>query len=386
VQRALRDHSGTLWFVTSSGISRLIPASETTLPAPTIWITSVQIMGAHHRVSEMGESDIQKVRLGADRNLIEIEYTGLDFRVGSTLRYKYKLDNVDPSWSIPTTQRAIHFARLAPGDYNFAVQAITSDGATSVRPATVGFTVIAPIWRQSWFLALTGLAASFLLAAAYRYRVGRLLELERVRTRIASDLHDDIGSNLSQVAILAELVRRGMSGQDAKALEQLDQIAATSRETVESIGDIVWSIHPDHDHVADLGARMRHFATSVFTARDIKFDFHAPGRDLKLEPQARSQVFMIFKEAVHNIARHARCSYVDIRLVIYDGELIVTVSDNGIGIRPTPHAGNGLANMRRRAELLRGTLVIASNAACGVKVTLKVPIANSNRAGWRRWL
>jgi signal transduction histidine kinase len=127
----------------------------------------------------------------------------------------------------------------------------------------------------------------------------------------------------------------------------------------------------------------------MFTARDIKFEFHAPAPAgaLKLDTDARRQVFLIFKEAVNNIVRHANCSRVDIGLATGQGRLILTVSDNGKGIEPAgARVGHGLSNMRRRAEAVGGTLAVSSNGPAGVELTLAVPLERSGRPPWRGFL
>ena len=142
------------------------------------------------------------------------------------------------------------------------------------------------------------------------HRVRRLLELERVRTRIATDLHDDIGSSLSQIAILSEVVRQRVGGREESVREPLSQITGASSELMDTMSDIVWAIDPRKDHLSDLTQRMRRFSSDVFTARQIAFEFHAPdaARDIELGADVRRQVFLIFKESVNNIVRHSNCT------------------------------------------------------------------------------
>src|SRR5205823_12522505 len=137
---------------------------------------------------------------------------------------------------------------------------LAADGTASAAPAVLAFTIRPPVWRRAWFLSL---AATLMIVSGYslyRYRVARLIELERVRTRIAGDLHDDIGSGLSQVAILSEVVRQ-QSHDDPATSEPLARIASTSRELVDSMSDIVWAIDPRRDTPGDLAHRMRRFAS-----------------------------------------------------------------------------------------------------------------------------
>src|SRR5204863_8452447 len=204
----------------------------------------------------------------------------------------------------------------------------------------------------------------------------RLIELERVRTRIASDLHDDIGSGLTRIAILSEVARHQVSV-DAPVGQPLAAIAGASRDLVDSMSDIVWAINPNKDHLRDLIQRMRRFASDLFTARQIEFSFQEPGEEqaLKIGADLRRQVFLIFKEAVNNIARHSSCTEAQIEIQIEHRWLTMKVSDNGPGFDPAEISeGQGLASMRERAKSLGGELQIISHQGEGTLVLLKVPL------------
>ena len=210
----------------------------------------------------------------------------------------------------------------------------------------------------------------------YRYRVAQLVAIERVRTRIATDLHDDIGASLSQIAIQSELAL-GEADVSPGAANALDRIATTSRELVESMGDIVWAINPDRDRVGDLLQRMRYFASDTLTGKNIEFSFRGPetGRDLALTTEVRREVLLIFKEAVNNIARHARCCHADIDVRVERGGLVVQVADDGQGLSVAIVRGNGhgLASMESRARRLNARLDIETRAGGGTRLVLHVP-------------
>jgi signal transduction histidine kinase len=226
---------------------------------------------------------------------------------------------------------------------------------------------------------LIGLVAYFL----YRYRVARLIELERVRTRIATDLHDDIGSSLSQVSVLSEVVRRRV-GSEPSVSEPLSMIADLSRDLVDSMNDIVWAINPRRDHLSDLTHRIRRFASDVFTARDIEFNFSAPEaqHDIRLGADMRREVFLIFKESVNNMVRHSGCTEANIEFLIESGWLELKIRDNGKGFEPDREGdGNGLVSMRQRTARIGGTLDISSNHGKGTVVRLRAPLG---RRAWRK--
>src|SRR5262249_21383145 len=203
-----------------------------------------------------------------------------------------------------------------PGSYRFVVEAIGSNGIASSQPAAFRFEIAPPYWRRWWFVLLSVAIATSIVYAAHRYQLERALELERVRTRIATDLHDDIGSSLSQIALLSEVARRRVNGGGATVSEPLERIAEVSRGLVDSITEIVWAIHPHRDKSSDLIQRMRRFAADVFTGSNIEYrvETSGTGKDIRLGADARRHIYLLFKEAINNIVRHSGCVHASIRL------------------------------------------------------------------------
>jgi two-component sensor histidine kinase len=371
-----RDRQGGLWFGSMQGLSRLIPEREKPAAPPPVVITGLQTRGISLPWAEFGQQTVSALVLPPNQNHLRIDFVGLGFAPGERLRYQYRLEGLERDWSPPAEQRIVNYASLRPGSYAFQVRALNTEGTASAKPASVSFTVLAPWWLTWWFLSPAGIALSLLIYGLYRYRLGQLLALERIRTRIATDLHDDIGSSLSQVAILSEVVRRRIGQSDPEINGRLSRIANISRELVDSMGDIVWAINPAKDNVYYLAQRMREFANDVLVARDIRFELRTAKRDheLGLGAEPRRQVFLIFKECVHNVVRHADCTQVEIDVRMEGAQLVVQVRDNGSGFDPLAAAnGHGLASMRDRARRLGGTIDVQSNH-CGTTVTLEAPL------------
>ncbi|HEY9232081.1 MAG TPA: PAS domain S-box protein, partial [Blastocatellia bacterium] len=221
-------------------------------------------------------------------------------------------------------------------------------------------------------------------AEALQYsREERLRDLERVRRRIATDLHDDIGSSLTQISILSEVAQQRIDGDDSPLSAPLAMIAGASRELVDAMSDIVWAINPQKDHLSDLTQRMRRFASDVLTARNIAFVFREPEEDddVQLGASIRREVFLIFKESVNNLVRHADCTAAEIDFQIAAQTLRLKVSDNGKGF-DTGQAGDGhgLLSMRQRAEGLGGKLDLVSRRGEGTTVMLELPLAGRAEA------
>lgn len=377
ITAAARDKSGALWFGTNQGLSRLVPEADSPSLPPPIWITGLQVAGEARSVSVLGEAALRLPDLPADGNQLQIDFVAVSFAPGETLRYQYTLTGAGDEWGTPTHQRTLQLAGLSPGSYTFAVRALNADGAVSPVPAQVVFTILAPVWRRSWFLGLCALAGATLLYSGFRFRLSRLLELERVRTRIASDLHDDIGAALSRIAVLSEVARHESGHSNPAVATRLSVIAAAAREVLDSINEIVWAINPQHDRVHGLAQRMRRFASDVLTARGMLVSFHAPGEERvqRVGADVRRHVLLIFKEAVNNIVRHSGATQATLEMRVEGNRLVLTIRDNGRGFDVGAVCdGNGLVSMRARARAMDGHVEISSGAGSGTVVTLIVAL------------
>jgi len=380
LRSAWSDSRGDLWFATNVGLSQLTPTEDRSPQPPPVLLTGMQSGAAALAVADTGQSDVRGPNIQPGQGPLRLDFVGLSFAPGETLRYQYQLAGVDPDWSAPTDQRTVLYGRLSSGTYRFRVRAINSEGMPSAQPATAVFTVLPPIWMRWWFLSSSALAFAGLIYAGHHYRVRQVVALERVRTRIATDLHDDIGSSLSQISILSELVRQRLDTTDPRVSQPLTEIAAVSSEMVAALSDIVWAINPRHDRLNELAARMRRFALDVLGARGIELEFEAdPHPDhLRTSSDFRRQVYLIFKEAVNNAARHAACTRAHIRLRIWKGRLEMQLNDNGRGFHvSSAGSGNGLANMRSRAGELDGIFILDSAPGAGTGIRLSVPLPHS---------
>jgi signal transduction histidine kinase/ligand-binding sensor domain-containing protein len=381
VGRCARDEEGNLWFSQKFTLVKLNVQTDENLAPPPIFIGDLRVNGETiKKLSELGETSIENLDFTSEQRQIQIDFFALGFSTGETLSYQYKLEGAD--WSEPNAQRTVNL-NLSPGSYGFLVRAVNAEGAASERPARVSFSIARPVWQRWWFLLLAALIVSGIVYALYSYRLKRLLELERVRTRIATDLHDDIGSSLSQIAILSEVVRQKVG--DNGANEPLNLIAETSREMVDSMSDIVWAINPQKDHLSDLIHRMRRFAGDVLDAKDVLYRFHLSenSADISLGADIRREVYLIFKECVNNLVKYSDAGEVDLSIRIENNSLVVAVRDNGKGFDAAEKTngkydgfgGNGLINMRRRAENLGGKFEIESEKGVGTSVEIRIPVA-----------
>src|SRR5207249_2064618 len=202
------DRQGAIWFGSDFGLSRHEPESNRSTPPPGPVIHSVQLAGVSALLSDDGESSVMGLQLPAGKDDIEIAFGSVDFSVSHGPRYQYRLLPVDQEWRKPTAVRSVQYARLGSGRYTFQVRGIDSAGLVSESIATVGFQIPPPLWQRWWFL-LSSAGALFTLGyLAYAYRLRHAVAVQRIRTRLATDLHDDLGSGLAEIAILAEVAKQ----------------------------------------------------------------------------------------------------------------------------------------------------------------------------------
>ncbi len=369
VEASYRDKKNNLWFATDKGLARFVPEPVRQRKPPVILITGLLVDGQPKAVSILGETSIANLELNSAQRQVSIEFLGLGATLGEKLKYEYRLGT--SSWTA-TDERTLNFANLGPGSYRFEIRAVTADRLVSTSPAVLTFRIAAPIWQRPWFIALLVLITGMAAYSLYRYRMARLLEVLKVRTRIATDLHDDIGSDLTKIALLSEVARRQFPDAAENPDNPLRSIARISREAVAKMSDIVWAINPERDSLRDLVSRMRQHAEEVFTLRGIVLSFNAPedGERLRLGVNLRRDLFLIFKEAVNNAVRHSSCESVEIDLRTEGASLFLRVSDDGVGFDTLARIeGHGLMSMRQRAAQSGGRLDVESSIGNGTTVT-----------------
>ena len=382
VEISYRDRQNNLWFGTDKGLARFVPEPPRTRQPPTILITGLRVEGEPQNISILGETSIPELNLSSEQRQISVDFLGLGASPGEKLKYEYRFGNSD--WT-QTDERTVNFANLAAGDYLMEVRAQTADRIYSRQTASVAFRIAAPIWQRWWFVAALLVLTTLLIYGFYRFRLSRLLEVANMRTRIATDLHDDIGANLTKIAILSEVAQQQL-GQKFNADGKdnlLGTVAEISRESVSSMGDIVWAINPKKDSLVDLTRRMRSFAEEILERREIDLEFNAPAADLKLDANVRRNIYLIFKESINNIVRHSNASVVKIEFTLADNELILQIGDDGDGFETArEYDGNGLSSIKKRAEDCGGRLEIDSTEGAGTKIILRLKL-KSAAWSWR---
>ena len=382
-----RGKDGRLFFGGINGFNVFFPDRvKYNTDVPPVVLTSFKVFDEPVTLPQ-SITATSSLRLPYDQNFFSVEFVALNFTAPEKNKYMYMLEGLDGNWVNAGTRRYASYTNLDPGSYVLKVKGSNNDGVWNDRGLELAIVITPPYWMTWWFRVTIAVTVIGLLFLMYRYRVNKLLEIERIRASIATDLHDDIGSTLTEIALFSDVgVRqiRSLSpgkpvteGEVDKVTSLLEEIGHTSRTLIDSMNDIVWSIDPKNDSFEYLLLRMKTHASRMMEAKGINYDIEIPAElsRLQLPLGFRRRFFLIFKEAINNIIKHAHPTKVQLTIKREKDSLIMTIIDNGIGFDPcTASEGNGLRNMQSRAVALGGNLSITSAVSGGTSITLQTTI------------
>jgi ligand-binding sensor domain-containing protein/signal transduction histidine kinase len=347
---AFKDRQGNLWFGSVNGLMRFDPAHEVEHSVPPL----IHITGVTAADREIRRP--KNLHIPSDNRNITISFVGLNYSAPRQLTYQYRLKGSGESWQ-QTSQRSIHYSALVPGRYTFQVKAKNGDAVWSKQAATFSFRVLAPFWRHWWFLLLMALLVAGAIFFIYRYyRVRRMVDIERMRVRIASDLHDDVGSSLTEIALQSDFLQTMHETSD-DLKESLQSIGAQSRKIVSNLDDIVWTIDARNDTLGDLTDRMQDYVNHTLADRRVIYHFNRLKTDREVSVSMRENLYLIFKEAVNNIARHSNADKIDIFLTSNGDSYRMEIADNGTGLTGKRKSGHGLRNMKMRGKRIDANVI-----------------------------
>jgi ligand-binding sensor domain-containing protein/signal transduction histidine kinase len=371
LRSSLRDAAGNLWFATSRGLARIVPAPDEQSAPPAVLLTGIQVADEEHPISLFGESRVAGIELSPSNRHVRIEFAAPGSASAEDVRYQFMLAGADTAWSNPRPEHTVEYRNLDAGSYRFSVRSVGAAGAAS-SAAEFDFRVLPPVWLRWWFELGVALAAAGVGWWLHRVRLAHWLAVERMRTGIATDLHDEIGAGLARIAIVSEVAR--VNRTEAAASAPLVKIATIARELLDSLNDIVWTVRSSDSSAESLVSRMREFGLDVLSERETGFVLVCDREFLsrQLDPHTRREILLIFKECIHNIAKHSGCRSARAELKAGEGSLILCVSDDGHGPR-NGVPGNGIPGMVRRAHAMGGQIEYGRGASGGFTVTLRIP-------------
>lgn len=372
------DHRSGNQLLVFAGVNNLLffhqDALKSARRTPDVTFTQFFINDTHQSIDSLRA--LPEITLQQWQNDFSIRFACLDFRNRNKYTYYYQMKGLDEKW-IRSAERNLVFKGLAPGHYILQVKAVNTEGVESANLSTLRIFVKPPFWMTGWFISSVITLVAFLAYAMHRLRIKRILAVEKIRNRVARDLHDDMGSTLSTINILSAMAKAKLNTDTRKTGEYISKIADNAQRMMEAMDDIVWAIKPANDSMQKVVGRMREFATNVLEAKDIELVFIAEKEvnDVKIDMEARRDVFLIFKEAVNNAAKYSKCKKAVVHVWVKHQKLKLQVRDDGVGFEvKNADSGNGLGNMRKRADALRARFEILSKPNEGTTVNLTVPL------------
>jgi ligand-binding sensor domain-containing protein/two-component sensor histidine kinase len=358
----------------ASGIDGLIMANDDevdTLPPPACFITEIITPG-----QSPPKNYRDPYKLHYENPNIIFQFTAPVYFNEKMVAFSYRLKgNGDTLWMTSSRDRSVNFASLSPGNYRFEVRASGWNGAWG-KPATFSFSVSTPFWQQWWFIALIVLAVSGIIFALYRYRINQIMQLQKVRDSIAADLHDDIGSTLTNINILSDLSKKNIDLPE-KAGTFIDRIGTEVHDLQESLDDIIWSVNTRNDTLEETVYRMRRYAAELFDAGDVNYaiDISDWQGVQKLGMQQRRDLYLLFKECINNIYKHAEARNVQISMALSGQQLTMKIQDDGKGFdKHSATKRNGLKNLKKRVDKWEGNIEINSTPGKGTIIQIIFPI------------
>ena len=369
---------GEMFFGGINGLNSFYPDSIKFNPnIPNIAITSFRIL--NNKVK--GEK--KNVVLNYNENFFSFEFAALNYASPEDNSYAYMLEGFDKDWHYTDSkQRIAIYTNITSGDYIFKVIGTNNDGIWNYKGATMNITILPPFWQTWWFRAAIVIVLLYIIYFLSTLKIRNLLAIEKLKTKLAADLHDNIGSGLTEISILSELTSRELKDASKNSSQNLKSISETARRLVDNMGDIVWVVNPRRDSLHDLIIRLKDSYNEVLTYMGISMKTTNLDKlaNIKLPMEYKQNLFLIFKEGINNSVKHSRCNAIKLDVNLKDEILEMTLKDNGKGIDDNgKHPGNGLKNMESRAKSIGGKLQWYSTINKGTTVVFVGKVGGINK-------
>ena len=389
---ACATHDGTLWFPTTAGLAFVNPATlKRNLLEPPVVIESVSVEGQPQNTNRFAASP-SEIIIPPGKGNLDIRYASLNLGAADRSRFRHRLyERQESAWTYSESgARDASYPRLPPGFYHFEVSACNEDGIWNSHPAMLTIVMQPHLWQRGWFQSVVVIGILAMIAGIVYYFSTQKLQrelavmrqqeaLEQERARIARDLHDQLGANLTQVALLGEMAETDKNLPE-EVEEHARQIYQTARETTGALDEIVWAVNPSNDTLEGLANYSGKYAQEYFALAGLRYRVDMPNQlpDVNLPPEVRHNVFLAFKESVNNVVKHAQATEARVRLKLDNGTFTFEIEDNGKGLAGAEQKSgrNGLRNMRKRMEDVGGSFSIGPAAERGTLVRLTAPVAN----------
>jgi ligand-binding sensor domain-containing protein/signal transduction histidine kinase len=433
----LGDAKGHLWLSTNRGLSRFDPVTQTFKNYdPTDGLQSYEFNAGAYHMSSRGEmffggingfnsffpdslkdnahvpaviltafkkfdkavefdrdiADLEEIELSADDDFFAFEFVALDYTNPQNHRYAYMLAGFDRDWIYCGARRYASYTNLNPGKYVFRVKGSNNDGVWNETGVAVAVVIRPPFWQTWWFSFLS--IGCLIVGAAFshqyrlRYKIKRLLEIERVRAlenervrqQVADDFHDELGQKLTNMTLFAEILKRHLNGISPESANYLDKIRETSKNLSVGVRNFIWALDPEQDSLYDLAIYLKDSGDEIFdkTGVDFRVNGISPAlEDIKLPMNWRRHLTLIFKEGMNNVLKHAACKNVTLEMIMKHDNLFISLTDDGKGFNgkgghgTNGESGRGLSSMSNRAVKLQGEFIVVTHVDKGTTIRFK---------------
>ena len=383
---AWKASDGKLWFATTKGLCVTDPTLKVARneAIPPVFI--------RHIIGDKKELPLnESLRIEPGRNDIEFHYTALSYRDPERNSFKYKLEGFDPDWNDAKQRKVAYYNNLPPGSYTFRVIGANNDGVWNDKGAQVAFVLLPQFWQTWWFnsaavivtLSAVALWARIFTKRRMQRRV-RFLEqqhaIEKERSRIAQDMHDEVGAKLTKITFLGSVAKQRL-GTREEAEQQIEKISQTARDLIGALDEIVWAVDPKNDTLENFANYLCRYASEFFENSDVLCELQIPTElpHVSLTADLRHNLFLAVKESLNNVLKHAKANKVIVHLSADEKKIEVTIRDDGAGIplhdptnAATKRVGNGLKNMQHRLNSVGGTCKLESAPGQGTVVSFLV--------------
>ena len=383
---AVRANDGSLWFSLASGAIRVDPLRFTKSTAlPFVRIESAAADKGQIWTFE-GPHARDKIILRPGAGTLQIRFTSPNFIAPDRGRFQYRMTGVENEWQEVAGTRVASYASLPPGTYQFEVTGATADGTWNPQPTRITVVVEPYLWQTLGFRVLLSLAAlttvGLLIWTWSLRRIRRRMTLilqehriEKERTRIARDLHDDLGASLTEINFLGTLTANAVT--DTAVRSRIEGMVDRAQRMTKSLDEIVWTVNPANDTLSSTANYLCSRAQESLVTAGIRCRLEVAD-DLPVTPldsELRHHLLMAVNEAIHNVLKHSGATECTLTIRLDHGALIISIADDGTGFIPEnkPDARNGLINLERRMEASAGSVEIASTPQ-GTTVTLRIPL------------
>jgi ligand-binding sensor domain-containing protein/signal transduction histidine kinase len=367
----LRD--GRLVYTTDKNFLVFNPANFINTPIPAApYITNFKL--ANKPLSVDSLTKLERISFAYKNTSIVIDFNSLNFTKQNKIHYTYKLEGLDKQWLPANEFNQAIYNYLPPGKYSFKVSAENSEGATS-KESSLSIVVTPPFWQTWWFLGLLALLVIAIFYTIDKERISRLHALQKVRTQIARNLHEDVNTTLNNINLLSEMARIKADKDLERSKEYIDQINTKSRRMIDAMDDMLWSLNPENDDMEKTILRMKECAEGLQHTYGaiIQMEIDKKIKSIRLDMRTRHEVFLIFKEALRLITPHAHGSTSLVNADLSSGKLLLKIQNSEASLGEGVDAERSKKEMQQRAAVIHAELDMQTDKK-GVSIILLVPL------------